>query len=79
MKRKPRKKLVRLSPEKKLEIALFFLRHRNMPVQQVANAFGINRMAMYRIIYDYIDVKTVYTLKSTEKLTEQGSDKELPE
>lgn len=79
MKRKPRKKPVRLTQEKKLEIALFFLRHQNMPVQQVANAFGIPRMAMYRIIYDYIDVKTVYTLKSTEKPSEQGSDKELPE
>lgn len=64
------KKYKQMPHSQKLAIAKWIVAHPDLTVKQIAADLSLNRMMVYRIIYEYIEVKTVYALKATEKPAE---------
>lgn len=63
--------------ERRLKIAYAIINDPSRPLKQIAAEFNVSYAVVSSVFREYIEVQ--YTLKFTEKPTEQGSDKELPE
>ncbi len=64
------RKYRQLTSQQRAEIAAYMVEHPDLMVKQVAGQFGVHPSRIYRIVNDFLEVKTVYLLKATEKPTE---------